>query len=114
MMATLLQEAIDSIRSAQSVLDEVSDLGPESRIFYEESINENWENIRLYRSDKTVDVFVVEGVADYEINYLDLKQLEDDLLDIRDVLETVTGLELTIRLKKMRARDFGRLEVIWD
>jgi hypothetical protein len=106
-MATLLQEAIESIRSAKRVLA-LATLEPESRAFYEDRIKQDWDNIQLYRSNKSMNVFVVDGIWDWPMVYRDLKDLEDDLLEINDVVED--GLELTFTLRKMTGREFGRLE----
>lgn len=112
-MATLLQEEIESIRSAQTVLEGIPDLSKESRAFYEERIRQSWEKIRIYRSNQICTVFVVDGLFDYEVHYLDLKYMQEDLLDIAEVMID-DCLEITIRLKQMTGREFGRLEVIED
>jgi hypothetical protein len=112
-VATLLKEAIDSIRSAKHVLETVENLGPESRAFYENRIKQGWEEIRIYRSNEPRNVFVVDGLFDGTATYLSLKEMEEDILDVEEVM-IEDELELSIRLIKMTGREYGRLECIYE
>ncbi|MEO1290556.1 MAG: hypothetical protein AAFV93_22660 [Chloroflexota bacterium] len=102
-MATVLSDAIRRIRNYKRLLEEYGE-----NEAYNKIIAKEWENIRsIYRSDEEQRVFEVEGLDEYDICYWSLNDLMFDIVD-----KAEEGYEFTIKVKRMRGTDIGRMRIL--
>lgn len=108
-MKTMLRDSINLIRTYQHACKSKSS-SADSKAYAKLIIEREWKNVKLYRSQERIELFLIKGLYEQDL-YLRGKEALCYMLEQWDYFE---GMNFTIEVVTMTGREFGRLPVHQD